>query len=656
MEGTRHCKKCRKDKDITPENWKAKFRGTGIELTAKCRQCLERDSASMREKRTENTEKEKNEEGNTSGGADDASDFIGVSAMTLETFLDALSAAGDIQTFSALVDVSALEKEEIRDATDAIAELVWERIGYRLHSTTRYEYHCAQISTRQHKSKKILETTKQRDKGQMRTFDCQGWLTVWASPDEMEYFIRIRHKECHENMSASTCRMSILIQLWKEILKSHPRPAFSQKAVYNFWIKQEQTQWRRHENELDSAKILLTEFSRSPQYELKPIRLPDDGGGCTAIAFALPSLIRQWGGTIREVALDSTFNTTKSGFECFALLGEVFGSGLPLGFLLIKCNNPDPNQKEQYIRSVIRHFVDEWNIHVHQCLSDKDIIEINALLGELPDDIKYQICFWHSIRIVKGRLSVLARRPAFYDVNEAFSEFDWIALDFVPVAQLDPNLRTADRLKVAQNAIPTVKLRFTGQTSETSAPARPKLIINLNGQPRTVATATDDRLDRLSDSLDELQRLLDSLDDDDEDLVRGVKRKRGPNPSHGPSTLPKTPNRGSGDKVDDPFIISSSPIREEEYEDDTVQDFIKKRITELRDGINILEEQLATPGQSKVWLKSMKDRNIGHDVAQMAKDVRHFTQTGQIRPTTWAKAGSKSSARYTGNTMGYHKN
>jgi hypothetical protein len=125
------------------------------------------------------------------------------------------------------------------------------------------------------------------------------------------------------------------------------------------------------------------------------------------------------------------------------LLGEVFGSGLPLGFLLIKCDNPDPNRKEQYIRSVIRHFVNEWNLCVHQCLSDKDITEINTLLGELPDDIKYQICFWHSIGIVKGRLSVLARRPAFYDVNEAFSEFDWIALDFVPVAQLDPDLQTA---------------------------------------------------------------------------------------------------------------------------------------------------------------------------------------------------------------------
>ncbi|KAJ7830931.1 hypothetical protein B0H14DRAFT_2304408, partial [Mycena olivaceomarginata] len=59
-------------------------------------------------------------------------------------------------------------------------------------------YHCAQNSTRQHKSKKILETEKQRDKGQMRTFNCQGWLIIWASPDDSEYLIRIRHNECHE--------------------------------------------------------------------------------------------------------------------------------------------------------------------------------------------------------------------------------------------------------------------------------------------------------------------------------------------------------------------------------------------------------------------------------------------------------------------------
>jgi hypothetical protein len=52
-------------------------------------------------------------------------------------------------------------------------------------------------------------------------------------------------------------------------------------------------------------------------------------------------------------------------------------------------------------------------------------------------------------------------------------------------------------------------------------------------------------------------------------LIRGVKRKRAANASHdGSSTRPGTANGagGSGDQ-DDPYIISSSPIREDEYED-----------------------------------------------------------------------------------------
>ncbi|KAK7041371.1 hypothetical protein R3P38DRAFT_2768697 [Favolaschia claudopus] len=55
-------------------------------------------------------------------------------------------------------------------------------------------------------------------------------------------------------------------QLWKEILKSHPEPAFSQKAVYNLCAKQNQSEWRRTENELESAKILLAEFTKDSRF------------------------------------------------------------------------------------------------------------------------------------------------------------------------------------------------------------------------------------------------------------------------------------------------------------------------------------------------------------------------------------------------------
>jgi hypothetical protein len=41
--------------------------------------------------------------------------------------------------------------------------------------------------------------------------------------------------------------------------------------------------------------------------------------------------------------------TNKASFEYLALLGEVGGSGVPLGFILLKSNKPDVNEKEKYI-------------------------------------------------------------------------------------------------------------------------------------------------------------------------------------------------------------------------------------------------------------------------------------------------------------------
>ncbi|KAK6966913.1 SWIM-type domain-containing protein [Favolaschia claudopus] len=462
--GTRRCSKCRKYKLVSARNVESQI--------CNCRACCEASSAAMREKREKNGTNKENLSDETEDEKLDLSEFIGASAMDLDAFLDALTDAGDINLFSALVDVSGIEKEDVKETADAIAELVWEKIGYRFHyhsvynfknsATARYEYHCAQSSTRQHKSKKGLEGKKQRDKGQMRTFDCQGWLTIWGCSGRRfgchEKYVCIDVPEDVKQFIEENSKLRSY-QLWKEILKKHPLPAFSQKAVYN-------PVWRRSDNELDSAKILLAEFAHNPTYQIESIPLPADGG----------------------------VNTTKAGYECFALLGEVFGSGLPT-------SSPDPNQKEKYIRSFIRNLLDKWNLDVIQSLSDKDMTEINALLAELPDDIKHQVCFWHSIRIVRGRLSVLARRPAFYDVNEAFREFDWIDRDFLPIGQLDPELQTPDRLQVAQSTIPTIKLRFQGQLAERSCPCSSQTtsVHRLSGNPDS-----DANLERLEDVSEDL--------------------------------------------------------------------------------------------------------------------------------------------------------
>jgi hypothetical protein len=113
----------------------------------------------------------------------------------------------------------------------------------------------------------------------------------------------------------------------------------------------------------------------------------------------------------------------------FALLGELYGSGCPIGYLLIQSVENDPGGKEHLITDLLAHLRDKCGIRPIITLSDKDFSEINAFLQVFPW-AKHQLCFWHCLRAVKTRLSILRRQPKHYDALEAKKEFDWIDKDF----------------------------------------------------------------------------------------------------------------------------------------------------------------------------------------------------------------------------------
>jgi hypothetical protein len=136
MEGTRECGKCHKRKALTPENWKAQFRGGGLHVTSNCRACSERDRVRKQRKRNgKDPEKENvSADASTEPGADDASEFLGVDPISLDAFRNALGAAGEIKVFCARVDMSTLPNagaDDVKAAADALAEIVWETIDYR---------------------------------------------------------------------------------------------------------------------------------------------------------------------------------------------------------------------------------------------------------------------------------------------------------------------------------------------------------------------------------------------------------------------------------------------------------------------------------------------------------------------------------------------
>ncbi|KAJ7193585.1 hypothetical protein GGX14DRAFT_337576, partial [Mycena pura] len=127
-------------------------------------------------------------------------------------------------------------------------------------------------------------------------------------------------------------------------------------------------------------------------------------------------------------------------------------------------------------------------------------------------------------------------------------------------------------------------------------------------------------------------------------VQQGAKRKRaGPKPP--PNEL-YTRDVMEEDAVNVPLSVISL---------DENSEWLNERIADIKAGIVMMEQQVENRHEAKIWIRSMKRANIGKDVAEMAHDVRHFTETGHKRPTTWAQVGNKSSQRYTRNTMGYYE-
>ena len=102
---------------------------------------------------------------------------------------------------------------------------------------------------------------------------------------------------------------SFSFQLWQEILKKHPKLPFMRASVYSLWSDITSKAWKRCDDEVKSAKILMDEAcknnsEKSGIYSVEPIPLAQEDS-VMANAFALLDLLCQFWGCIQELALDS---------------------------------------------------------------------------------------------------------------------------------------------------------------------------------------------------------------------------------------------------------------------------------------------------------------------------------------------------------------
>lgn len=102
--------------------------------------------------------------------------------------------------------------------------------------------------------------------------------------------------------------------------------------------------------------------------------------------------------------------------------------------MLILSKDGEEGAKARYIGRFLNYFSNA-GIKPLITLSDKDWSEINACQAIFPDS-KHQLCFWHALRAVKTRLSILRRGPAFYHADDAHSAFSFIDAAWIPEGQM----------------------------------------------------------------------------------------------------------------------------------------------------------------------------------------------------------------------------
>ncbi|KAF7779001.1 hypothetical protein Agabi119p4_3346 [Agaricus bisporus var. burnettii] len=481
--------------------------------------------------------------------SDNDTDFDGLSELSLQIFLEAVEEAQDEISLAACVDISSLKEEmgygkDLLDYAKELAKKIQERSQYCFiyHSLyeskrephIRYMFTCAQSKEREHKSKKGgKEGAQSRDRRTMPRFDCHGWLHMTLHINSPSTFIKITHQDHHvpyycidvpkevQNYVLENLDMTPQ-QLWGRILTKIHKPNFSQRAIYYLWSKHNSRKWTLDSDELQSAKSFL----RTNGDVVKEIPLHEEPG-FKALAFSLPEILEKWGSRIREISLDSSWKTNGSNFEIFALLGELHGSGCPLGYLFIKSDQSgQAGGKERFITEFLAHFKSFWKINAIVTLTDKDQSEINAFRKVFPH-AKHQLCFWHCLRAIRSRLSILRRQPKFYDVLEARKEFLYIDETFIPIAQVQNPLPLKDSI-VPEKSIPRLKVLFNNQFVDkpphSQTPLEQRLKISLGGVVQSIVRLPSNHADEYlpeddADILDEVDKLVNSgrIDEESED-------------------------------------------------------------------------------------------------------------------------------------------
>ncbi|KAG2139796.1 uncharacterized protein EDB93DRAFT_1241918 [Suillus bovinus] len=298
--------------------------------------------------------------------------------------------------YTVLVDPLMNEREQVK----MTAFEIWKITGYRfkvkdhfIHNKTRF-WCCQDVSRKQKARPSQKEGVKHRDTVGMKCFDCYSTLVVSCcqhTPDDIDQrtlSIHIEHHDSHTpyfdiTMPAEATEIICNNLEWSIPSTLVPRiqglfSNITSKQVHSAWSCMSQILWKKDENQLTSAKLLLD-----------------------------------------ELAGDKVDNTNSKHLELYSVLGEFDNAGFPLSYCLLStATSIEIGKCTTALRKWAQCLRDKYGVVPAFVHVDKDMAEIS---------------------MSKKRLSKSKLTTTPYKAARAHKEFSFIDVNFRPSGTSDPN-------------------------------------------------------------------------------------------------------------------------------------------------------------------------------------------------------------------------
>ena len=243
------------------------------------------------------------------------------------------------------LDDGTLDKSKINEVIGMLAELIWKNGGFRFRirrtsarSLIKYSFNCAQDKDAFGRD----SSKRARDRGQMDRFICGSNLTMKPSFDNRTLTLTLIH-EYHSPYSdihlseeikmfvEDHSRFQSPSELFRNILdlKVPGHTLAIQSQVYYLWHKVSMKNWKRHDNQFNSAKLLLRE--KDDKYFQLEFSVDKYHG----LAFYINATVSKLATITKELVIDATYGTNSAGCDLFAVLAEFDGTGVPLAYLFV---------------------------------------------------------------------------------------------------------------------------------------------------------------------------------------------------------------------------------------------------------------------------------------------------------------------------------